>query len=774
MDPLVTKGNVVSQTDYFVKASPDNTTVEIYDLQEIDDDMKERVCMPYFIKLFDDLSNKEVSIGKRGITRPVFIEFVNLPGLIGERFFNIFDKRKANLISLNDFTVNMLSLFSKDFNVRIKMVFNMFDFDNDGVISKEDVKALLIHIPPKNFCQKIAVEGKYTQKPESYLEADIKQDTKELDNLCNSFFKKKDKVDFKTFVEICEIESSDLFFAVYSLLKEKCPGIKQFKNFEAILFKDNPDQMKKPAVLKSPSIKILASPKCPSRFSPLSQMVMNQGTVSPTKEQKKAVQFLSQFGPLKDTKKSKIDNYKKSSTENITLNGTRMSNKIISDTQVTMSPSLMLKGENRDRLYCKCGREIIDLNLMLCNECIIREKEGKIEGLFYKIKKNGDVVQKKYLLEGKELYCYDQNNQLKPKNVHPFYECYYDDLPLKESNNEKIFLFQVKWKNKLKVLGSSDKNLFEKFSSAIKKAVGYANIADYYEFVKDLGQGKFGIVKLAIHRKSGKKVAVKLMNKTTMNELEKELMMREIENLKLCHHKNIVKLYDIFENAKMVYIVMEFLEGGDLFSYLEKRNFRITESRAKKIICSLISAINYLNSFGIVHRDLKPENILLVTTADDSDIKLSDFGLAKAIGPNETCNEPFGTITYVAPEILMRKQYGKGVDIWSLGMIGYLMLGGYLAFDDYNDSEVVKKTCTQELSFKNIRWETVSEEAKDFIRRCLTKDMNKRATLNELITHKWVSTVEPFTKEFKDVITEHIKSVAMSDYKTEFLKTQDV
>ena len=265
-------------------------------------------------------------------------------------------------------------------------------------------------------------------------------------------------------------------------------------------------------------------------------------------------------------------------------------------------------------------------------------------------------------------------------------------------------------------------------------------------------------MKLAIHRKTGKKVAVKLMNKLKMKDFEKELMMREIENLKLCHHKNIGKLYDVFENDQMVYLVMEFLDGGDLFSYLEKRNFRIPENRAKKIVCSILSAINYLNSFGIVHRDLKPENILLLTKEEDSEVKISDFGLAKAIGPNEKCVEPFGTINYVAPEILMRKKYDKGVDIWSLGIITYLMLGGYLAFDDINDSEIVKKTCTQELNFNNPRWASVSEEAIDFIKRCLTKDMIKRATLRELILHKWVSTVDNFTREFKDLITESIKN----------------
>ena len=153
MEALFEKAKLVTQSDFYLKTSHDNGKVEVYDFQEINNEMKEKVCIPYFKKLFEDLSTKD-KMGRKGINRPDFIQFVNLPGLIGERFFNLFDKRKINLIDLNDFVVNMLKLFSTDFNVRMKLVFKMYDFDNDGLISKADVKALLIHIPRKNFSVK--------------------------------------------------------------------------------------------------------------------------------------------------------------------------------------------------------------------------------------------------------------------------------------------------------------------------------------------------------------------------------------------------------------------------------------------------------------------------------------------------------------------------------------------------------------------------------------------------------------------------------------------
>ena len=116
---------------------------------------------------------------------------------------------------------------------------------------------------------------------------------------------------------------------------------------------------------------------------------------------------------------------------------------------------------------------------------------------------------------------------------------------------------------------------------------------------------------------------------------------------------------------------MEFCSGGDLFTYLEKRGFKISEEKAALLIHKLSTAVFYLHSYGIAHRDLKPENILMTDNTDNADIRLLDFGLSKIIGPNETCKEPYGTLSYVAPEILLDKPYTKSVDLWSIGIFIY-------------------------------------------------------------------------------------------------------
>jgi serine/threonine protein kinase len=198
------------------------------------------------------------------------------------------------------------------------------------------------------------------------------------------------------------------------------------------------------------------------------------------------------------------------------------------------------------------------------------------------------------------------------------------------------------------------------------------------------------VVKAAIHKKTQKKVAIKIIKKAGMKATDLELVKREIEILKICQHPNIIRLLDIFENPDYIYIVMELLRGGDLFTYLEKRAFKITEIRACNIVHSLATALFYLHSYGIAHRDLKPENVLLVDESEDSDVKIVDFGLSKMVGPSEKCHEPFGTLSYVAPEVLLQQPYDKTVDLWSLGVVAYLLLSGTLPFDDDNEKEIVR------------------------------------------------------------------------------------
>jgi serine/threonine protein kinase len=191
----------------------------------------------------------------------------------------------------------------------------------------------------------------------------------------------------------------------------------------------------------------------------------------------------------------------------------------------------------------------------------------------------------------------------------------------------------------------------------METAMNQSNILDFYTFEKTLGKGQFGLVKLAVHKKTGKKVAIKQVKKKNMSHIEVFQQRREIEVLKMCQHPNIITLIDLFENVDYYFIVLEYMGGSDLFDYLSAREFNLGENRVREISYQLALGIKYLHSYGIVHRDLKLENVMMSDTTDQSIPKLVDFGLAKMIGPQEKADEPFGTLGYVAPEILEKKPY---------------------------------------------------------------------------------------------------------------------
>ncbi len=151
--------------------------------------------------------------------------------------------------------------------------------------------------------------------------------------------------------------------------------------------------------------------------------------------------------------------------------------------------------------------------------------------------------------------------------------------------------------------------------------------------------------------------------------------------LKMCQHNNIIRLIDLFENSETYFIVLEYMQGKDLFDYIQKRGFSLPEQRVQDLIYQIALGVKYMHEFGIVHRDLKLENIMMSDSSDNAVPKIVDFGLAKIIGPSNTASEPFGTLGYVAPEVLKKQPYTFSCDVWSLGCIVYALLSGSLPFD---------------------------------------------------------------------------------------------
>lgn len=252
-------------------------------------------------------------------------------------------------------------------------------------------------------------------------------------------------------------------------------------------------------------------------------------------------------------------------------------------------------------------------------------------------------------------------------------------------------------------------------------------------------------MKLGLHKVSKINVAVKQVKKKNMSHIEILQQRREIEVLKMCQHPNIINLVDLFENSDYYYIVLDYMAGSDLFDYLQTREFNLGEKRVRELVYQLAKGVQYLHSYGIVHRDLKLENIMMTDTTEKSVPKLVDFGLAKMIGPDEKADEPFGTLGYVAPEILQKKPYSFPCDLWSLGCIIYALICSSLPFDHDQQKETIRMTCEDEVVFDSPQWKNTSKECRDFIFKLLRKDPEKRMKVNAIFDHPWIKAMDAKT-----------------------------
>lgn len=212
-----------------------------------------------------------------------------------------------------------------------------------------------------------------------------------------------------------------------------------------------------------------------------------------------------------------------------------------------------------------------------------------------------------------------------------------------------------------------------------------------------------------VNKETGIHAAVKIIDKSTIETGEKELLRTEIAVLKLVHHPNIIRMEGLYESKKYIYIVMEMLKGGELFERIVGRP-RFSEEECAKLIRPLLESVAYIHDLGIVHRDLKPENILCGEELDD--IKIADFGLSKMILPTEMMDAACGTLSYVAPEVLTMQGYGMEADLWSVGVIMFLLLCGKLPFDGDDHEEIIRCTIAADIKVSPKFWSTLSDESK--------------------------------------------------------------
>ncbi|XP_059068019.1 CDPK-related kinase 5-like [Cryptomeria japonica] len=277
----------------------------------------------------------------------------------------------------------------------------------------------------------------------------------------------------------------------------------------------------------------------------------------------------------------------------------------------------------------------------------------------------------------------------------------------------------------------------------LDKSFGFSkNFPTKYDLGYEVGRGHFGHTCFAKCRKGelkGQSVAVKVICKAKMTTaIAIEDVRREVKILRaLTGHSNLVKFYDAYEDSANVYIAMELCEGGELLDRILSRGGKYSEDDAKTVVVQILNVVAFCHLQGVVHRDLKPENFLFTSKEEHAQLKAIDFGLSDFVKPDERLNDIVGSAYYVAPEVLHRS-YGTEADVWSIGVIAYILLCGSRPFWARTESGIFRAVLKADPNFEEAPWPTMSSEAKDFVKRLLNKDMRKRMTAAQALTHPWL------------------------------------
>eukprot|EP00924_Labyrinthula_sp_SR-Ha-C_P005095 maker-scaffold_1-snap-gene-21.50-mRNA-1 protein AED:0.04 eAED:0.04 QI:40/1/1/1/0.75/0.6/5/70/408 len=270
---------------------------------------------------------------------------------------------------------------------------------------------------------------------------------------------------------------------------------------------------------------------------------------------------------------------------------------------------------------------------------------------------------------------------------------------------------------------------------------GQDNPKKLYTFGQKIGSGQFATVYVVQRKNSTDETeyAMKVIDRAELRtEADIEGLKLEIAILQEVDYPGIVKLYQVHQAPKEVYLLMEMARGGELFEQIvaKTKDGAFSEAEAARIIKQILEAMNYIHGKNIVHRDLKPENLLLEDNSPDARVKVADFGFAAY------CHEPLtdgcGTLVYVAPEILRSDPYRTSPDMWSLGVIAYILLCGYPPFFDPDQEKLSKKIMRGRYHFRRQDWDVVSDDAKNFIRHLLQRDPVRRYTSERCLSHPWI------------------------------------
>lgn len=326
------------------------------------------------------------------------------------------------------------------------------------------------------------------------------------------------------------------------------------------------------------------------------------------------------------------------------------------------------------------------------------------------------------------------------ENTKPSWQISLLECPV--SCGDRQYEFQIQLRRRVLSYFARTEQDFLSWKDAFKRAIDM-QIERFYTFDHVLGEGAFAQVRLGQDLENGENVAIKIINKQAYDSREMQFIMREVKIMMQINHAHIINTYDIFDSMKQLFLVIEYMQGGELFDFIADQD-HLSEQDASHVMRDIITGVDYLHDKGIVHCDIKPENILCKSKKWPLQVKLCDFGLANfydrdSYNSNSTMTAMIGTPGYVAPEVIKREPYGPPVDMWACGVVLYVMLSGKMPFYGKDDVQCLRRTAAGQFAFPDREWASVSEDAKSLVKALLQIRPETRLTAKAALQHKWLA-----------------------------------
>ena len=687
-------------------------------IQYIDIFMPKNYFEYYLSIIFESIKEENNSSSDKkeiGINIFTFNIYLNLPFFISDKIFKtIKNNPKRNILKEKEF-INFLSIiYYGTIEERAKLIFKILDFDNDNLIQIDDLKLFSYHFH--------LIKNIYKDDLDLYL----------IDEMINPIFENEQTtLSYKEFIQkIKTINSDFLFLMIFFFYKFKPSTIEELELFYLHNTSHNLNENEKNNILDLP----LISPSKNLFFYIRKYLGINSLNII-IEDDLRDEEIINELNDFEnDFLRIKNSLNIPKEINSISKIKTVLHNNLIIEETTSVN---QCKTVEKDRYYLfKSKCEIIITNNIrdLNNENNIKLKKITL------------------YLSGNNLFAYqfNHNNGKSKLNIFVLKKI----LEIEELGNSVLICYTLNFNPIVLEISFQNELIKNKFLKIFKHSMNYKKIEDYYDINIDIGHGSYGRVFLGKDKKTGKKYAIKSIKKNYDLSKEDQLsIFWELSITKIIKNiqtSNFVKIYNIFESLSNIYIIMEFA-GEDLEQSLN--NFWPNINIFYEYIKQIANSIYILNKFGIIHRDLKLQNIILSFENDEINdernyemkekLKLIDFGFSKILSHNEKTNESYGTLFYISPEIVNNDYYNYKEDIWTFGIICYYFLTHNFPFFDnefinFTHSEKIlnvvknleeKNICLNENNYHDLKGKIIAK----IVNLCLIKDINKRASINEII-----------------------------------------